>query len=118
MKETILEGAYVLLTVKYGYIRLLHTKADLCKEIQNVDLNCPIEKGKVSITKSVDLPKEIPPVWPPQTLSIVAELETDTHAQGKYTVEADVYTKDDDHITCLKATVWFNRRALGGAFDL
>jgi hypothetical protein len=62
VKETILDGAYVNLEVKYGYIRLISTQADLCKEIKNVDLECPIEKGKLSITKSVDLPKEIPPV--------------------------------------------------------
>ncbi|KAL2147787.1 hypothetical protein VTI28DRAFT_5559 [Corynascus sepedonium] len=98
VKETILDGAYVDLEVKYGYIRLLRTKADLCKEIKNVDLECPIEKGKISITKDVDLPKEIPP--------------------GKYTVQADVYTKDDKHITCLTATVTFDRRSLGGMFDL
>lgn len=51
------------LQVKYGYIRLINTQADLCKEIKNVDLECPIEKGKISIIKSIDLPKEIPPVW-------------------------------------------------------
>ncbi|KAK0742215.1 ML domain-containing protein [Apiosordaria backusii] len=93
VKETILEGAYVNLQVKYGYIRLINTQADLCKEIKNVDLDCPIEKGKISITKSVDLPKEIPP--------------------GKYTVEADVYSVDDEHITCLTATVVFGKRSLG-----
>lgn len=27
--------------------------------------------------------------------------------QGKYTVLADVYTKDDEKITCLQATVTF-----------
>lgn len=62
VKEAIEDGAYVDLEVKYGYIRLISTRADLCKEIKNVDLECPIEKGKVSIIKSVDLPKEIPPV--------------------------------------------------------
>jgi hypothetical protein len=62
VKETILDGAYVNLEVKYGYIRLIRTQADLCKEIKNVDLDCPIEKGKISVIKTVDLPKEIPPV--------------------------------------------------------
>ncbi|KAK3318300.1 ML domain-containing protein [Apodospora peruviana] len=62
VKETIEDGAYVNLSVKYGYIRLINTKADLCEEIKNVDLECPIEEGKISITKSVELPKEIPPV--------------------------------------------------------
>jgi hypothetical protein len=37
---------------------------------------------------------------------------TDSHSQippGKYTVLADVYTKDNEKITCLTATVWFHR---------
>jgi len=96
VKEPILEGAYVNLQVKYGYIRLINTQADLCKEMKNVELECPIEKGKISITKSVDLPKEIPP--------------------GKYTVLADVFSKDDEHITCLTATVIFGKKSLGGMF--
>ena len=56
------EGAYVLLTVKYGLIKLISTTADLCEQIKNVDLECPIKEGELSITKSVDLPAEIPPV--------------------------------------------------------
>ena len=58
------------LIVKYGYIRLINTKADLCEQIKNVELECPIEKGKISITKEVDLPNEIPPVsfTPPNTV--------------------------------------------------
>lgn len=60
--EDIQDGAYINLQVKYGLIRLVNTKADLCEQIKNVDLECPIEKGIISITKSVDLPKEIPPV--------------------------------------------------------
>ncbi|TPX07655.1 uncharacterized protein E0L32_010653 [Thyridium curvatum] len=88
--ETIEEGAYVNLSVKYGLIRLISTTADLCEQIQNVDLKCPIEKGILSITKSVELPKEIPP--------------------GKYTVLADVYDKDDKPITCLTAQVVFGRK--------
>ncbi|KAK3687537.1 putative phosphatidylglycerol/phosphatidylinositol transfer protein [Podospora appendiculata] len=89
VKETIEDGAYVKLQVKYGYIRLINTQADLCEQIKNVDLECPIEKGKISIVKAIDLPKEIPP--------------------GKYTVEADVFSKDNEHITCLTATVVFAR---------
>ena len=41
------------------------------------------------MTKEVDLPKQIPP--------------------GKYTVLADVFTKDGEKITCLTAHVWFNK---------
>lgn len=62
VKQKIEEGAYVLLTVKYGLIRLISTKADLCEQIGNVDLKCPVETGEVEVTKSVDLPAEIPPV--------------------------------------------------------
>lgn len=39
---------------------------------------------------------------------------SNTLPQGKYTVEAEVYTKDDEPITCLKATVVFN---FGGFFE-
>jgi hypothetical protein len=62
VKETIEEGAYVQLQVKYGYIRLINTQADLCEQIKNVNLECPIEQGLISIVKDVDLPNEIPPV--------------------------------------------------------
>ncbi|KAK3292238.1 ML domain-containing protein [Chaetomium fimeti] len=98
VNETILKGAYVKLEVKYGYIRLISTTADLCEQLGNVDLECPIEPGKLSITKTVDLPSQIPP--------------------GKYTVLADVYNDDDVHITCLTATVTFGGKSLGGMVDL
>ncbi|KAJ2992784.1 hypothetical protein NUW58_g2048 [Xylaria curta] len=83
----ITQGAYVKLVVKYGLIRLISTTADLCEQVENVDLKCPIEKGVLSITKSVDIPKEVPP--------------------GTYNVFADVYNDDDTPITCLQATVTF-----------
>lgn len=60
--EPIQDGAYVQIVVKYGLIRLLSTKADLCEQVENVDLKCPIEKGVLSLTKSVEIPKEVPPV--------------------------------------------------------
>ncbi|OJD14789.1 hypothetical protein AJ78_04911 [Emergomyces pasteurianus Ep9510] len=81
------EGAKVQVQVKYGLIRLINQEADLCQEISNVNMECPLEEGKMSFTKLVELPKEIPP--------------------GKYTVLADVYTKDKERITCLKAEVTF-----------
>ncbi|CZR62456.1 probable phosphatidylglycerol/phosphatidylinositol transfer protein [Phialocephala subalpina] len=85
--EDVEEGAYVILQVKYGLIRLVNTQANLCDQVSNVDLSCPIKKGKATITKDVELPKEIPP--------------------GKYTVFADAYTKDAKKIICLEATVQF-----------
>ncbi|KAJ3486358.1 hypothetical protein NLG97_g6635 [Lecanicillium saksenae] len=91
VKQRIEEGAYVKLTVKYGLIKLLTTTADLCEQIGNIDMKCPLEEGDQTIEKTVELPVEIPP--------------------GKYTVFADVYNADDTPITCLTATVTF---ALGG----
>ncbi|KAE8377632.1 Phosphatidylglycerol/phosphatidylinositol transfer protein [Aspergillus bertholletiae] len=83
LREKIEDGAYVLLEVKYGLITLLKQKADLCEQLVNVDLECPLGPGDMALTKKVDLPKQIPP--------------------GKYNVHADVYTKDDKRITCLDA---------------
>jgi ML domain len=60
--EDVDEGSYIIIQVKYGLIRLINTTADLCEQVQNVDLQCPIKKGKTAILKIVDLPKEIPPV--------------------------------------------------------
>ncbi|OTA63741.1 MD-2-related lipid-recognition, partial [Hypoxylon sp. EC38] len=85
--ETIDKGAYVNLVVKYGLIRLISTQADLCEQIKNVDLECPIEKGILSLTKAVEIPKEVPP--------------------GTYNVYAEVVNYDDKPITCLQATVKF-----------
>jgi hypothetical protein len=85
--EPIEDGAYVKIVVKYGLIRLLSTTADLCEQIGNVDLECPIEKGVLSLTKSVEIPKEVPP--------------------GTYNVFADVYNADDTPVTCLTASVTF-----------
>ncbi|KAI4870008.1 phosphatidylinositol/phosphatidylglycerol transfer protein [Hypoxylon rubiginosum] len=85
--ETITTGAIVNLVVKYGLIRLISTQADLCEQIGNVDLECPIEKGVLSITKAVEIPKEVPP--------------------GTYNVYAEVINADKKPITCLQATVKF-----------
>lgn len=56
-----MQDAYVNLQVKYGLIRLINQKTDLCEQMKNVDEECPLSGEKV-ITKDVDLPKEIPPV--------------------------------------------------------
>ncbi|CEJ53892.1 Phosphatidylglycerol/phosphatidylinositol transfer protein [Penicillium brasilianum] len=81
--ETITEGAIVNVEVKWGVITLVKQTMDLCDQIENVDLKCPLEKGKMTLTKQVDLPKQIPP--------------------GRYSVLADVYTEDKRKVTCLKA---------------
>jgi len=85
--EDIEKTAFVILQVKYGLIRLVNTQADLCDQVSNVDMECPIKKGKITITKDVELPKEIPP--------------------GTYSVFADAYNFDKKKIVCLEATVPF-----------
>lgn len=87
VKETIQEGAYIDIDVRYGYIRLLKQSFDLCEQTSNVDLECPIQEGKITLQTSVELPEEIPP--------------------GKYTVVARAYTVDDQPITCLSTSVEF-----------
>ncbi|KAB2580454.1 Phosphatidylglycerol/phosphatidylinositol transfer protein [Lasiodiplodia hormozganensis] len=89
LSEKIEDGAKVRLQVKYGLITLIKQEASLCDYVKEVNLECPLEKGDLELTKDVDLPKEIPP--------------------GKYTVLADVFTKDSKKITCLTATVQFHR---------
>ena len=59
--EEVEEGAYINLSVKYGLIRLINQKTDLCEQMKNVDEECPLS-GEKTIKKEVDLPKEIPPV--------------------------------------------------------
>lgn len=88
LRQSVEEGAYVLVDVKYGLIRLLRTKLDLCEQTAKIDLPCPIEKGERTIEKVVELPKVIPP--------------------GRYVVNAQVFTKDDDRVTCLNARVQFH----------
>ena len=80
-------GAKVFIQVKYNLITLIRQEADLCDQIGNVDLSCPLKKGPMNITKDVDLPSQVP--------------------KGKYTVLADVSTNDSQTITCLESVVFF-----------
>lgn len=82
------------LQIKYGLITIIKQTADLCNTVEKVDLECPLKKGDAELTKEVSLPAQIPP--------------------GKYTVLADVFTKDDRKITCLTATVEFHKAGLEG----
>lgn len=82
----------------------MNTQANLCEQVSNVDLSCPIKKGKTTITKDVELPKEIPPV---SFKPLQDYVDANPIPQGKYTVFADAYTKDKKKIICLEATVQF-----------
>ncbi|KAF2433543.1 phosphatidylglycerol/phosphatidylinositol transfer protein precursor [Tothia fuscella] len=89
LTQQVEEGAKVHIQVKYGLITLINQETDLCDQVKQVDLECPLKKGELDLTKDVELPSQIPP--------------------GKYTVLADVFTKDGDRITCLTATIQFHR---------
>ena len=67
--EEVKEGAYIDLSVKYGLIRLINQRTDLCEQMKNVDEECPLN-GEKTITKDVDLLKEIPPVRSPVDISL------------------------------------------------
>lgn len=94
LAKDIVDGAYVDVDVRYGFIKLVSDTFDLCKESTKVDLECPIKKGSQTLTKEVAIPNEVPP--------------------GKYLVVARAYTKDDEFITCLTAEVEFPQY---GAYD-
>lgn len=87
LHETVEEGAYINVQVNYGYIRLLTQTFDLCEELGEVDLKCPLKAGPLAISKIVELPDQIPP--------------------GKYVAVARAYTKSNKAITCLSAEVNF-----------
>ena len=65
LNERVEEGAYVNVEVKWGLITLIKQTINLCDQIENVDMKCPLEKGTMSLTKQVDLPRQIPPVGLP-----------------------------------------------------
>jgi len=86
--QTIEEGAKIFLQVKLGYITLLRQEMDFCDAIDNVDLECPLEKGYRTISKEVAIPGAIP--------------------KGTYSVSADAYTGGvKKEITCLKGEITF-----------
>lgn len=101
LSEKIVKGATVNLEVKWGLISLIHQTVDLCDQLKNVDMECPLEAGDMVLTKQVDLPKQIPPVRS-KLNDLFRIREADMH-QGKYSVLADVYDKDQKQVTCLKA---------------
>ena len=62
-KEEVEQDAYMYLTVKYGLVRLIYRKEDLCDLLKNnVDQDCPVGPGPVTMTKEVDIPAQVPPV--------------------------------------------------------
>ena len=66
-------GAYVEVVVKYGVITLLRQNLDLCEQMKNIDEECPLKEGPMSVKKDVEIPKEVPPVRFPVNLILVLD---------------------------------------------
>ena len=81
-------GAKLYLTVKYNSIIILREEADLCDQLPNVGLSCPLKKGPLDVTKEVEITSQVP--------------------QGKYIVIANVYTESHEVITCVEGTAVFH----------
>jgi hypothetical protein len=114
LHDVITAGAKVDVTVKYGLITLLRESVDLCDNAKEVDLECPVDQGKLVLNKSVDIPKQIPPVCSPASAPLLlysgkwpSLLLSLTPLQGTYNVFANAYTVDGRPITCLTATIQF-----------
>jgi len=85
LKDTVTPGAYVEVSVKYGLITLIRETLDLCDHVKEVELKCPIEKGKLTLTKVVKIPQQIPPVsFPPSIPYRVCPLFSVPLANDKY----------------------------------
>ncbi|CEG68622.1 hypothetical protein RMATCC62417_04845 [Rhizopus microsporus] len=89
--ERIEDGAYADVTVKVGLVKLLHKQFDICEELKNnrdnVNIQCPIEKGPIEIKATAALPKEIP--------------------RAKFVVAARAFTENDDDLACVNLSVDF-----------
>jgi len=53
-------GAKLYLTVKYNSIIILREEADLCDQLPNVGLSCPLKKGPLDVTKEVEITSQVP----------------------------------------------------------
>ncbi|KAI8087726.1 ML domain-containing protein [Gilbertella persicaria] len=95
--EPVLPGSEADVVVKFGVVKLLHKKFDICNELEkkkdDVELQCPIDQGDLTVTQKVTLPKEIP--------------------KGKFAVLVHATTADNHPLTCLQVLVDFrNHRRL------
>jgi ML domain len=88
LSKDIEAGTKLFLTIKYNSIPLIKQEVDLCDQLPNVDLSCPLKKGPFNITKKVEITSMVP--------------------EGKYIVTADIYTEGHKEvIACLEGTAVF-----------
>jgi hypothetical protein len=88
LRSTVCGPIIVRLTVQYGYITIFNKPLDMCDykdEIEPGMEKCEFKPKLYNITKTADIPKQIPP--------------------GVYTVTANAETEAGKTITCLTAKV-------------
>ncbi|KAG0133371.1 putative phosphatidylglycerol/phosphatidylinositol transfer protein [Tuber indicum] len=88
LKYKVSHGAHVDVTVKYGLVTLMKKSLNICDHVDELGLECPIDQGKVTLTKVIDVPKSIPP--------------------GKYTLKCNAAISSDRPMTCLTGTISFS----------
>ncbi|TPX39739.1 hypothetical protein SeLEV6574_g07012 [Synchytrium endobioticum] len=81
LKEDVVAGAIADVRVKLGLIKLFEQRLDICEQIKQIDLECPIQKGYHVIERSIQVPNELP--------------------TGKYTVHINGSNADARPITCV-----------------
>ncbi|KAG0645478.1 Phosphatidylglycerol phosphatidylinositol transfer [Hyphodiscus hymeniophilus] len=83
------KGSFVHVAVKWGIVTILTKDFDLCESAGAVDEECPFHEGFWNVSKTVDLPQQIPP--------------------GTYKVEMQAYTNEtmDEKIICMQGDVSF-----------
>ncbi|KAG2213399.1 hypothetical protein INT47_009072 [Mucor saturninus] len=91
LDEPVVPGASADVTVKLGVVKLLHKTFDICEELEKkkdeVELQCPIKDGYLTLTQKVTLPKEVP--------------------KAKFSVLVHAYTADEKRLACLQVMVDF-----------
>ncbi|KNE54123.1 hypothetical protein AMAG_00126 [Allomyces macrogynus ATCC 38327] len=89
LKSTLEQGSTVHVVVKLGkFIQLLKQDMDMCKEIGQVGMECPVQPGPIVIRSEFDLPREIPP--------------------GTFFITADVTDQEGAQVTCIQAQLTFH----------
>ncbi|KAN0136664.1 ML domain containing protein [Lactarius tabidus] len=86
-QEQVEEGAYADISVKLGFVQLLHEQFNLCDEARNANtsIQCPVKQGNFGVVHTVALPKEIP--------------------QVKVNVDVRGYTVNKEDLFCVKLNV-------------
>lgn len=87
LSEDIIDGSFADVSVKIGFVKLLTKRFDTCEQAKEIDKECPIKQGIVTLEKTVELPSEIPP--------------------AKITADIRVAMPDNRQIACIKAIVDF-----------